>query len=338
MKQVAVVILNYNGRELLRQFLPSVIQHSGQAQIVVADNCSTDDSVKFLEEHFPSVTLIAIPENKGYSGGYNYALKKIEATYFVLLNSDVEVTPNWIEPVVQQLDSNLSIAGAQPKILAYHDKRQFEYAGAGGGFVDMLGYPFCRGRIFQTLEEDQGQFNDSRPIFWATGACLFLRSSAFHKSGGLDEEFFAHMEEIDLCWRLKRQGHIIYYVGASTVFHVGGGTLAASNPRKTYYNFRNGLSLLSYHLPWTQLIWKLPLRLILDWVAALKFATHSPRDGRAVLKAHAHFMGGLKVILQKRTELRRQLIQRKVDNVYPRLLVVDYYLLKMRHFNQLPPF
>jgi GT2 family glycosyltransferase len=338
MTQVAVVILNYNGEALLGQFLPSIIKHSTAARVFVADNCSTDNSIQLVRQSFPGVEVISIPSNLGYSGGYNYALKRIDAEYFILLNSDVQVTANWIAPVIQQMERDASIAAAQPKILSFHNPHQFEYAGAGGGFIDTLGYPFCRGRIFQDLEEDRGQYNDTVPVFWATGACLFIRSTAFHKMGGLDEEFFAHMEEIDLCWRLKRDGFSIYYVGASEVYHVGGGTLSAGNPRKTYYNFRNGLSLLAYHLPLGQLLWKLPLRLALDWVAATKFCISSPKDGLAVLKAHGHFFLRINEIAKRRKSLNNNLRGAVPSGIYSRLLVFDHYLLKRRWFAQLKAF
>ena len=240
MTKTAVVILNYNGEKFLREFLPVVIKLSGNAKIVVADNGSTDLSVELLKQKFPTVELIRLDNNYGFCGGYNRALKQVEAEYYVLLNSDVEVTPEWLEPLVALLDSSSDIAAAQPKVLSYNDKDHFEYAGAAGGFMDSLGYPFCRGRLFDITEKDTGQYNDTREVFWATGACLIIRSAVYHKLGGLDEDFFAHMEEIDLCWKVQRAGHKVYYCGTSHVFHVGGGTLSKSNPRKTYYNLRNG--------------------------------------------------------------------------------------------------
>lgn len=337
MTEVAVVILNYNGRNFLKQFLPSVIQYSGHAKIIVADNASTDDSIQLIESEFAAqVEVLKMHRNRGYCGGYNFALNKIDAEYFVLLNSDVEVTPDWIEPIITLLRSDSSIAAAQPKILSFHKKNKFEYAGAAGGFIDMLGYPFCRGRLFTDLEEDRGQYNDICPVFWATGACLFIKSELFKKLGGLDEDFFAHMEEIDLCWRLNRAGYQVYYHGGSTVFHVGGGTLSASNPRKTYLNFRNGLSLLIKHLSFPELIWKLPIRLGLDWFAAALFLVNNkPADAKAVLMAHLDFFKNLKGDLAKRKKILKELGAFRVQHIYRNLLPLQYFLLKKKTFNDL---
>jgi len=335
MTEVAVVILNYNGRNFLKQFLPSVIQYSGNAKIIVADNASTDDSVHLVESHFPiQVEILKMDRNRGYCGGYNYALDKIDATYYVLLNSDIEVTQGWIEPVIDLLKSDAAIAAAQPKILSFSKKNTFEYAGAAGGFIDALGYPFCRGRIFSHLEEDHGQYNDIQQVFWATGACLFIKAEIFKKSGGFDESFFAHMEEIDLCWRLNRAGYKIYYQGKSQVYHVGGGTLSASNPRKTHLNFRNGLSLLVKHLPKRQLLWKLPLRLTLDWMACLLFLVSSkPADAKAVLAAHAQFFLNLKSDIGKRNKNLRYALTG--NGIYKILLPVQYFIFKRRTFTEL---
>ena len=248
--KVAVVILNWNGKSFLEKFLPSVFAcNSSYAEIIVADNASTDDSVSFLKSKYPQIKIIQNSSNGGFAKGYNDALKLVEAEYYVLLNSDVEVTPNWIDSVIQLMDTDKSIAACQPKIRAFDDKKSFEYAGAGGGFIDKYGYPFCRGRILDTLEEDKGQYNDVREVFWATGACLFVRSECYHKVNGFDEDFFAHMEEIDLCWRLKNLGYKIMYSPNSTVFHVGGGTLNKTSPKKTYLNFRNNLILLCKNHP-----------------------------------------------------------------------------------------
>src|SRR5690606_32957114 len=238
--KVAVVILNFNGAKLLKQFLPSVIKHTPSwCEIIVADNASTDNSLQVMKEYFPHIRIIPLSENTGFAGGYNRALKQVDAEYYVLLNSDIEVTPQWVESVIQFMDANKDVAACQPKILAYHQKNEFEHAGASGGFMDYLGYPFCRGRLFNTLEKDSGQYNQPIEIFWATGACMFIRSNEYHAAGALDEYFFAHMEEIDLCWRLKRKGLRLFCIPQSQVFHVGGGTLHKSNPRKTYLNFRN---------------------------------------------------------------------------------------------------
>ena len=336
MTQVAVVILNHNGQELLRKFLPYVLRFSGDAKIVVADNNSSDRSIDVLSKEFPQVEVILISSNLGFCGGYNYALSKIAAKYFVLLNSDVEVTENWITPIISLLENNPDIGAAQPKIISYSDKQSFEYAGAAGGFIDILGYPFCRGRIFNSLEKDNHQYNDSLPVFWATGACLFVRSDLFKKMGGLDEDFFAHMEEIDLCWKLNRAGYSVFYDGASTVYHVGGGTLPASNPRKAYLNFRNGLSLIFKHNPVGQLLWKLPFRILLDWVAAIKFFFEgSGASGIAVLKAHLNFLASLPQEIKKRSELKNQIPNFQVKRTYNGLIILDFYLGKKRNFTDL---
>ncbi len=337
MTEVAVVILNFNGRNFLKQFLPSVIQHCGNAKIIVADNASTDDSIHLVESEFSQqVEIIKIDHNRGYCGGYNFALDKIQADYFVLLNSDVEVTEGWIEPVIQLLKSDPLIAAAQPKILSFREKNKFEYAGAAGGYIDSFGYPFCRGRIFSHAETDVGQYNDTRQIFWATGACLFIKAEDFKKAGGFDESFFAHMEEIDLCWRLNRAGYKIYYSGDSKVYHVGGGTLSASNPRKTHLNFRNGLSLLVKHLPLRQLVWKLPVRLVLDWLAAGLFLfNNKPADTKAVLTAHLEFYKNLAGDLAKRNELEKGLNQSHLTGIYKILLPWQYFLLRRKTFREL---
>jgi GT2 family glycosyltransferase len=338
MTEVAVVILNYNGSNFLRQFLPTVIANSGSAKIIVADNGSTDDSIALLTREFSSsVEVIKIGSNLGFCGGYNYALRLINAEYYVLLNSDVEVTPEWISPIINLFKNDSSIAAAQPKILSYHQQDHFEYAGAAGGFVDTLGYPFCRGRIFNCIEKDAGQYDDTGPIFWATGACLFIRSRIYHDSGGLDEALFAHMEEIDLCWRLNRAGHKIYYVGESTVYHVGGGTLSKSNPRKTFLNFRNGLSVMVKNLPRADLWWKIPLRLFLDWIAALKFFLQgSPSDSWAVVKAHYFFITGIGSDVGKRRRLAS--LSYRVSYQYPRFLIIEFFLLGKKTFKDLAKF
>lgn len=336
MNKTAVVILNFNGRELLRQFLPSVIQFSPSAKIILADNHSTDGSVDAVQREFPSIEIIQIPENRGFCGGYNFSLKKVEAEFYVLLNSDVEVTDGWLDPIISLMSANPSIAAAQPKILSCRNQSQFEYAGAAGGFIDALGYPFCRGRIFDSLEEDTGQYNDALPIFWATGACMVIRANVFHQMGGLDEDFFAHMEEIDLCWRLHRFGYQVYYVGECQVYHLGGGTLSKSNPNKTYLNFRNGLSLIFRHLsPW-DIIWKLPFRLCLDWCASLYFLfSGSGKDAMAVAKAHFHFFTGLPKEYRKRKALIGPFHDQKTGPIYRRMIVIDYFLLGRKVFKDL---
>ncbi len=327
MIKIAVVILNYNGEKFLREFLPSVLAHSGDAKIIVADNGSTDLSVDVLTQKFPVVELIQLGNNYGFCGGYNRALKQVDAEYYVLLNSDVEVTPDWLTPIINLLDENPEIAAAQPKILAYNEKDHFEYAGAAGGFIDSLGYPFCRGRVFNVTEKDLGQYNDGREIFWATGACFVIRSKVYHEMEGLDEDFFAHMEEIDLCWKIQRTGHKVFYCGASAVYHVGAGTLSRANPRKTYYNFRNGLSLVYKHWSTGELFWKLPLRILLDYVAALTFLLSGKADdARAVLRAHYHFVKKSGKNRAKRRALKKYPFTDR--NIYSGSILWDHFVLK----------
>lgn len=271
MAKVSVVIINYNGRKYLEQFLPSVLASTyHNMELIIADNASTDDSLGFLRSHYPSLRVIELKRNHGYAGGYNEALKQIQSDYYVLLNSDVEVRKGWIEPVIALMEKDRKIGACQPKILSYHKKDQFEYAGAAGGWMDSLGYPFARGRIFDICEVDYGQYNDEQPVFWASGAALFIRAELFHQAKGFDTYFFAHMEEIDFCWRLQLLGYSIYVCPASEVFHVGGGTLPKGNERKVFLNFRNNMIMLAKNLPKRQSFWKIPLRILLDFTSAFK--------------------------------------------------------------------
>lgn len=289
-ERVAVVILNYNGADMLHRFLSSVVNYSPEADIVVADNASTDNSLQLLENEFPDVHVIKLDKNYGFAEGYNRALAQVEAEYYILLNSDVEVTENWIAPMLQYLSNNKNVVACQPKLLDYNNKSFFEYAGASGGFIDIYGYPFCRGRIFNSIEEDKGQYNTVQNIFWATGAALMVRSNEFRTVGGFDGRFFAHMEEVDLCWRLKSRGHSIVCVPASVIYHVGGATLNRSNPHKTFLNFRNNLLMLYKNLPTTELSKVMFIRYILDMVAAFKFLiSGSLSECKAVFKAHSEF-------------------------------------------------
>jgi GT2 family glycosyltransferase len=263
--KIAVVILNWNGKKFLEQFLPNVLEHSAdRAEVIIADNASTDDSVEFLKQNYPHIRLIQNAENGGFSKGYNDALKHVEADYFVLLNSDIEVTPNWIQPVINLMESDKNIVVCQPKIRSYYEREKFEYAGAAGGFMDRFGYPFCRGRIFETIETDHGQYDDVCEVFWATGAAMFVKAPIYREFGGLDEDFFAHMEEIDFCWRVKNAGYKVMYCPDSTIYHIGGGTLPKHSPRKTYLNFRNNLSLLYKNLYSTELFFVFFVRSFLD--------------------------------------------------------------------------
>ncbi len=333
MTKVAVVILNFNGRKFLEEFLPVVIARSGRfAEIWVADNQSTDDSVSFMKAHFPEVNLIINDENGGFAKGYNDALAKINAEYYVLLNSDIEVTENWIQPIIDLMDNDKTIGACQPKILAYHDKEHFEYAGASGGFIDKHGYPFCRGRVFQVLEKDEGQYNDATEVFWATGACMFVRAEEYHKLGGLDEDFFAHMEEIDFCWRLKNNNYKVMVCPSSVVYHIGGGTLPKSSARKTYLNFRNNFALLYKNLPSNRLFKVLALRLVLDGLAGIKFLAEGHfADFVAVIKAHFYFYKNMGKLNKK----RKNLVQKNVSLIYQGNIAMDHYLRGVRYFSQL---
>jgi len=268
---VAVVILNWNGKTLLERFLPSVVAYSKEATVYVADNASSDDSVDFVSKAYPEVKIVQNTENGGYAKGYNDALSKIDADVYCLLNSDVEVTPNWLTPVISAFEESDDIAAIQPKILDCKKKTHFEYAGAAGGYIDKLGYPYCRGRIFDTIEKDEGQYDEDIDIFWASGACLFIRKTVFEEAGKLDEDFFAHQEEIDLCWRIQNMGYRIRFIADSTIYHLGGATLDTMNPKKTYLNFRNNLYLLLKNVNTKRLPGILLIRLILDGLAALKF-------------------------------------------------------------------
>jgi len=292
MPSVAIVILNWNGKKFLEQFVPCVMASTyANKRVIVADNASTDDSVVFLQTNFPTVEIIINPANDGYAKGYNNALKKVKADYYVLLNSDVEVQPGWIGPVIELMENDSLIAACQPKLLAYSNKHMFEYAGASGGWIDKFGYPFTRGRVFDVCETDTGQYDTAEPCFWASGAALFIRSVAFHEMGGLDEYFFAHQEEIDLCWRLQLAGYKIFVQPLSVVYHVGGGTLPKGNSRKTFLNFRNNLIMLYKNLSWQAALWRLPVRLILDGIAAWKHLFSGDAGFfLSIVKAHLHFV------------------------------------------------
>ena len=292
MKKLLVVILNWNGVGMLQKFLPGVIKYSqGEGvEVCVADNGSTDESVAWLQAYCPDVRLIVLDKNYGFADGYNKALEQVEAEYVVLLNSDVEVTPRWLEPMVTYMDAHPEVAACQPKIRAERNKEYFEYAGAAGGYIDKYGYPFCRGRIFDIVEKDQGQYDTVAPIFWATGAALFIRLKDYREAGGLDGRFFAHMEEIDLCWRLRARGRGIVCIPQSVVYHVGAATLKKENPRKTYLNFRNNLLMLYKNLPEKDLKKVLQVRVLLDWVAACVFLLKGDgKNFRAVIKARKEF-------------------------------------------------
>ena len=301
--KIAVVILNWNGQKLLEQFLPSVVKYSQEAFIFVVDNQSTDDSISFLKTNYPNIEIIQNSDNFGFAKGYNKALKNIKADVFALVNSDIEVTENWLQPIINTFVNEPKTAIIQPKILDFKRKDYFEYAGAAGGFIDKFGYPFCRGRIFETLEKDENQYNDDCEIFWASGACFFIRSNIFNDLKGFDEDFFAHQEEIDLCWRSKNIGHIIKYNSKSVVYHIGGATLQSGNPKKTFLNFRNSLLMLTKNLPKSSLIPILFSRMVLDGIAGVKFLLNGKlKHFIAILKAHFSFYCLFLRNYKKRTE------------------------------------
>ena len=335
--KIAIVILNWNGKQLLEKFIPTVLQHSKNvATIYVIDNASTDRSISILTEKFPDVKIVQNSENGGYARGYNEGLKKIAADYFVLLNSDVEVTYNWMQPIISLMEADRSIAACQPKILNYNVRGEFEYAGGGGGFIDKWGYPFCRGRVFNSFEKDHGQYDDTREVFWASGACLFIRSNIFLETGGFDEDFFAHMEEIDLCWRIRNLGYKIYYCADSAIYPVGAGTLSKMNPKKTFYNFRNNLLLLCKNHAPEYFYFKLFLRICLDGVAGLRFIVSGEfAHCIAVIKAHFSFYALFKQTLRKRNAIRGQIVRYADNGVYRGSIVWDYFVRGKSKFSDI---
>ncbi len=341
MKKAAIVILNWNGEKLLEQFLPSVIDNPipKDIEIVVADNCSTDDSVEFLTNKYPQIRLITLSENYGYAGGYNKALEQIDAEYFILLNSDVQVTKGCFSTIIEFLDQNSDVAAVQPKICSYKNKSYFEYAGASGGYIDKLGYPFCRGRIFDTLEKDNGQYNTAIDIFWASGACLIIRSKDFFDVGGFDESFFAHMEEIDLCWRLNARGRRIICLPQSVVYHVGGATLNGESPNKLFLNFRNNLLMLYKNLPVSSLKKTLRIRKYLDYLAAIHYLLKGKiQNTKAILKAHREFKRIKIKYNDARQENLRNVTQINIKTIYSESILKAYYIKGLKIFSELGKF
>jgi len=330
--KVAIVILNWNGKNLLEQFLPSIIRFSSElADIYLADNASSDNSISFVKEHFPSVIIVENLSNGGYAKGYNDALQSIKADIYCLINSDVEVTSQWLEPVLDIFKKDERTAIIQPKLLDFKDKGAFEYAGAGGGYIDLYGYPYCRGRIFNSIEKDKGQFDDVTEIFWASGACFFIRSEVYHQLGGFDEDYFAHQEEVDLCWRVQNEGYLVKYVGASTIYHVGGATLQETNPQKTFLNFRNSLLNVIKNVPKQWFLFVVFSRLILDGIAGIKFLIElRPVHTIAVLKAHLSVYRNFYKFLKKRRAL-----QKKYEYNLHTSIVWQYFILRKRKFKDL---
>lgn len=333
--EVSVVILNWNGLKYLKKFLPSVCASTyPNLEIVVGDNASTDGSVQFLKENYPQVRIISNDRNYGFAGGYNKVLAKLNSDYFILLNSDVEVEAGWIEPLISLMETDPEIAAAQPKILSQANKDLFEYAGAAGGYIDRYGYPFCRGRIFDTVEADNGQYDTASEIFWASGAAFFIKRKNWIEMGGFDEDFFAHMEEIDLCWRMKNQGYRIMYCPNSSVYHVGGGTLDAENPYKTYLNFRNNLVLLQKNLPFWRSVSIIFIRFWLDLLSLIMFLLQNkPKNALAINKAHVYFFRN---ILRNRTKARSvETSKFNKAGLYPGSIVWQYFIRKKKKFSSL---
>jgi len=326
---VAIVILNWNGENYLQKFLPILIDNTliPGVEIIVADNASTDSSLSLLKDKFPTIRTIVFDKNYGFAGGYNKALAEVEADYFVLLNSDVEVTPGWLNPMLEYMDGHEKVAACQPKILSYANRSKFEHAGAAGGYIDQFGFPFCRGRVLGLAEEDKGQYDTITDIFWATGACLLIRSNLYWKAGGLDDEFFAHMEEIDLCWRLKSRGYRIVCIPASSVFHVGGGALNYESPHKTYLNFRNNLLMLYKNLPARLLEKTMYWRFVFDYAAAFQlFITGKPKNALSVFKARRDFKNMQPAFEEKRKQNILYATSDNKQNILQKSIVLEYYL------------
>lgn len=332
--KVAVVLLNYNGQHWLQQFLPGVLATDYPSlEVIVADNASTDDSIVWMRKHHPQVRIIQLEQNAGYAGGYNLALKEVEGTYYVLLNTDVQVEPGWLQPLITCMESNPTIGAAQPRIRAYHNRSLFEYAGAAGGWIDILGYPFARGRVFDCIEADTGQYNDDVEIFWASGACLCIRSDAFARAKGFDANFFAHQEEIDLCWRLQLLGYRIMAAGASEVYHVGGGTLPVGG-RKVMLNFRNNLIMLSRNLPISERLWVIPVRWLLDVIAAWR-ALLQGRGQEFIGIARAHFAVIGWWIAGKHRHIEGKKPLHRLMGVHRGLLIWDFYARGLKTFTEI---
>ena len=337
MTRTAIVTLNWNGKGFLQKFLPGVMKKSSgkDTKVVIADNGSTDDSIPFLQENFPGIELISFDKNYGFTGGYNKALSKVEAEYFILLNSDIEVTENWVAPLMDILEKDSNVAVVMPKIKSWSDPDFFEYAGAAGGFIDKFGYPFCRGRILNNIEKDEGQYDSETEIFWATGACMAIKAKTFREAGGFDSFMFAHMEEIDLCWRLRNQGFKIMFTPKSVVYHVGGGSLPNEHPRKLYYNFRNNLILLYKNLPKGKLYSTLITRLILDGIAAIKFLL-SFKFSYVAAVARAHFQFYTVVPAYHKQRKKSGPKNREFPNqVFRKSMLIRFYLKKKKKFSEL---
>lgn len=337
-QDTAVVILSYNSRKWHELFLPKIVEQAKDGyDVIVVDHASPDDTAQYVRHHFPYVQLIELKENHGFAWGYAEALKQIQSKYYILLSSDFEVTDNWFPPIHKAMEANASLAACQPKIRYYKDKEYFEYAGAAGGFMDKWGYLFCRGRIFSTLEKDEGQYNNNtNDLFWASGGCFVVRADVYHKLGGLDPDLFAHMEEIDVCWRMKNAGYDIGYVADSTVFHVGGSVITYGSPQKTYYNFRNSMVLLLKNESGARLIWLLPLRLVLDGIAAMQFLAGGKINNiLAIVKAHWNFFFNFGKWYKKRRIHKELVTVRSKAGIYKKSIIIQYFLKGKKKFSDL---
>ena len=337
-KDTAVVILSYNGTKWHELFLPKIVEqaHTGY-EVIVADNASTDETLQYVTNNFPSIQTLSIDINRGFANGYYEALKRIKAKYYILLSADFEVTDGWFPPLHAAMERDERLAACQPKIRYWRERENFEYAGAGGAFMDNFGYLFCRGRIFFDLEKDNGQYNDDIEVFWASGGCLMVRADLYHKVGGLDNDFYAHMEEVDLCWRLKNIGYKIGYIGSSTVYHVGGSVISYGSPQKLYYNFRNNLILLFKNEKGLKLLWLFPLRLLLDGAAGMRLLCMGEvRQTFTIMKAHFHFYANMGKWLKRRYEIKKLITVRNEEGIYRRSIVWDYFMLRRKKFTDLP--
>jgi len=339
MSKTAIVILNWNGVKMLSTYLPGVIRHAGaDTEVVVADNASTDNSLEYLRQNHPEVTIIPLEKNWGFAEGYNRALRQVKAEYYVLLNSDVDVTPGWLLPLVQFMDEHPQAAACQPKLRAVADRGAFEYAGAAGGFIDALGYPFCRGRVFDTVEQDEGQYDTIQEVFWTTGACMMVRADDYWAVGGLDARFFAHNEEIDLCWRMRNLGRQLFCIPQSVVYHVGGGTLPKGNPMKTFLNFRNNLTMLYKNLPESELHSVMRKRWALDYIAAWQtlLCNRNWGDFKAIYRARKAFRKWRHDFDDDRREIQKTCAVKSIPQRKPFSILWQYYFHRRRRFMQMP--
>lgn len=337
MKKIAIVILNWNGAHMMRTYLPTVIKNSPEAEVIIADNASSDDSLKMLASDFPEIRTIVLDKNYGFAEGYNKAFKQVEAEYYLLLNSDVDVPEGWLTPLLDFMESHPEAAACQPKLRAIKDRESFEYAGAAGGFIDKYGYPFCRGRIFETVEKDHGQYDRNMEILWATGACMMVRSKDYWDAGGLDGRFFAHNEEIDLCWRIRLLGRKIYCITDSVAFHLGGGTLPKGNPRKTFLNFRNNLTMLYKNLPDSELHHVMRIRFFLDWLAAFQMLIlgRSLGDFKAVIQGRREFNRWKHDFDNDRKHIQATRKVNRIPEIFEKSLLWQYYAKGKKLFSQL---